>query len=120
MWDKNPLAMFFQRNPGSLEALDGLRAIAILWVLFLHSGLFWGGYMNCAMGSWYSTILYVTNKGDFGVDIFFVLSGFLIAFILLKECDKFGPVIDKWNFYRGRVLRLYPCLVVACIYMCIL
>jgi peptidoglycan/LPS O-acetylase OafA/YrhL len=51
------------------------------------------------------------SKGDYGVDIFFVLSGFLIAYILLKECEKFGPKVDIWNFYRGRLLRLYPAMI---------
>ena len=66
------------------------------------------------------SFLYVTNKGDFGVDLFFVLSGFLIAYILLKECEKYGPVLDKWNFYRGRILRLYPALIIGCFYMAII
>ena len=120
MWNGNPLAIFFRRNPGSIEPLDGLRAVAILWVMVLHSGLFWAGYLKCALPGWYFPFLYVTNKGDFGVDIFFVLSGFLNVFILLKECEKYGPVIDKCNFYRGRILRLYPALIVACFYMAII
>lgn len=48
------------------------------------------------------------KSGDIGVDIFFVLSGFLIGFILLKEFIKYGGKIDVWNFYRGRFLRLWP------------
>lgn len=48
------------------------------------------------------------KSGDIGVDIFFVLSGFLISFILLKEFKKYNGRIDVWNFYRGRFLRLWP------------
>lgn len=51
------------------------------------------------------------NAGDLGVDIFFVLSGFLISFILLKEFKKYGGRIDVLNFYRGRFLRLVPVMI---------
>ena len=53
MCDGNPLGMFFKRNPGSIEPLDGMRAVAILWVMALHSGLFWGDYLVCAVKGWY-------------------------------------------------------------------
>jgi peptidoglycan/LPS O-acetylase OafA/YrhL len=49
--------------------------------------------------------------GDLGVDIFFVLSGFLISYILLKEFKKYGGRIDVLNFYRGRFLRLIPVML---------
>ncbi len=42
------------------------------------------------------------------MDIFFVLSGFLISYILYKEFLKYDGKIDIWNFYRGRFLRLWP------------
>jgi len=48
-----------------------------------------------------------------GVDIFFVLSGFLISYILMKECHKYEGKIDVFNSFRGRVLRLYGPLVIA-------
>jgi peptidoglycan/LPS O-acetylase OafA/YrhL len=54
-------------------------------------------------------------SGDSGVDVFFVLSGFLIAFILLKEQKKTGS-IDVIQFYIGRYLRLAPVLIVWAIF----
>ena len=45
-----------------------------------------------------------------GVDMFFVLSGFLISWMLLREYDKYGE-IDFINFVRGRFLRLWPALL---------
>ena len=48
--------------------------------------------------------------GDLGVDIFFVLSGFLITFILSKEYKKYGD-IDWSHFMKMRFLRLYPAYV---------
>lgn len=51
-------------------------------------------------------------EGSLAVDMFFVLSGFLIAFILLKEYKKNGGKIDVWLFYTGRFLRLWPSILV--------
>ena len=45
------------------------------------------------------------------MDIFFVLSGFLISYILYKEYLKY-EAIDFFNFYRGRFLRLWPMIAV--------
>jgi peptidoglycan/LPS O-acetylase OafA/YrhL len=53
----------------------------------------------------------LTGNGDLGVDIFFVISGFLIAHILLKECAKYEGKIDIWNFFRSRFIRIWPALV---------
>jgi peptidoglycan/LPS O-acetylase OafA/YrhL len=75
-------------------ALDGLRAVAVLLVVAFHCGLgaFKGGYI--------------------GVDIFFVLSGFLITTVLVEEWDRRGR-IGLGRFYLRRILRLYPALLVA-------
>lgn len=69
--------------------LQGLRAIAVLFVLFFHAG---------APGF---------NGGFIGVDIFFVLSGFLITGNLLREVISTGTVSPK-NFYAKRMRRLLP------------
>ena len=45
------------------------------------------------------------------MDMFFVLSGFLISFISIKEHRKYGTT-DLWNFYRSRFLRIWPTLAV--------
>jgi len=76
-----------------IPALDGFRAIAILLVLGYHAGLpgMDGGY--------------------FGVDLFFVLSGFLISTILLNEAQATGT-ISLSRFYMRRIRRLTPALVI--------
>src|SRR4051812_35272615 len=73
---------------------DGLRAIAIGAVLAYHASndLFPGGYL--------------------GVDLFFVLSGFLITTLLVRERQATGR-IDLRNFYIRRVLRIMPPLIVG-------
>ena len=77
---------------GYLPGLDGLRAIAIIGVLLYHAGLDWvpGGFL--------------------GVDVFFVLSGFLITSLILEEYDRSGRV-DFRRFYLGRARRLLPAVV---------
>ena len=73
------------------EEIDGLRSIAVLPVIFYHAGLrkyFSGGYV--------------------GVDIFFVISGYLITSVIEHECDeeKFSLI----NFYERRCRRILPAL----------
>jgi peptidoglycan/LPS O-acetylase OafA/YrhL len=70
--------------------LDGLRGVAILLVLAFHFGLLPGGSL--------------------GVDIFFVLSGFLITSLLAEEWQRRGSISLK-QFYLRRVLRLLPAFV---------
>src|SRR5437588_2017988 len=67
--------------------LDGLRGVAILLVLAFHFGFLPGGSL--------------------GVDVFFVLSGFLITTVLVEEWQRRGSISLK-NFYLRRALRLLP------------
>ncbi len=76
--------------------IDGLRALAVLPVILFHAGfeLFSGGFV--------------------GVDIFFVISGYLITTIILSEMDK--GVFSLKHFYERRARRILPALflVMAC------
>lgn len=80
-------------NKSYLPELDGLRGIAIITVIISHAVL--------------NTSLAKYLIGDIGVEIFFVLSGFLITTLLLKERLKEGRVSFK-NFYIRRALRILP------------
>ncbi|HDS1128079.1 TPA: acyltransferase [Stenotrophomonas maltophilia] len=73
-------------------ALDGLRAIAVILVLAFHARLF-GGF-----------------GGFFGVDVFFVLSGYLITRILAEQHAATGS-LRVGAFYVRRLRRLYPALL---------
>src|SRR5262252_264954 len=75
-----------------IPALDGIRAIAVFLVIFYHFGFLW-------------------VPGGLGVVIFFVLSGFLITWLLLKENEKYGDVSLK-GFYQRRILRIFPAFYV--------
>jgi peptidoglycan/LPS O-acetylase OafA/YrhL len=81
------------RREGYMPYLDGLRGIAIFQVLLLHAGV------PFIKGGWV------------GVDLFFVLSGFLITSLLMREQEKTGRISLK-HFYMRRVLRLMPAVIV--------
>jgi len=80
--------------------LDGLRGIAVLAVMMYHTDAPYllGGFI--------------------GVDIFFVLSGFLITTLLVQEFDESGSICLK-NFYMRRVLRLAPALFGLLLALCL-
>ncbi len=80
-------------------ALDGLRTVAVYAVLLFHTGHPW------ALG------------GFVGVDLFFVLSGFLVTSVLLSEIDRTGT-LKVGMFYARRVRRLLPAAVVAIVATC--
>ena len=77
------------RRLGRRPVLDGLRGIAVLLVVAEHTGLLQNGFL--------------------GVDVFFVLSGFLITTLLFEEFERVGR-ISLAGFYRRRVRRLVPAI----------
>jgi peptidoglycan/LPS O-acetylase OafA/YrhL len=95
-------------TPGRIATLDGLRAISILVVFAAHIG----GTRHAPIGP--SHFL-----ADLGVRTFFIISGFLITTLLLRERTKTGS-ISLGSFYVRRVFRIFPafyfylgCMVVA-------
>jgi len=75
-----------------MSGLDGLRAVAVIGVLIYHAGARWlpGGFL--------------------GVDLFFVISGFLITWLLVVERQREGA-ISIGQFYLRRARRLLPALI---------
>ena len=71
-----------------IPTLDGLRAIAVFLVIFHHLG-------------------FPLAPASLGVMMFFVLSGFLITWLLLRESEEQGSV-SLSGFYRRRMLRIFP------------
>ena len=83
---------------GYVPELDGMRGFAICAVLITHAG------------PAYFRAQYIGQGGFIGVDVFFVLSGFLITALLVKEYDRANGVNLK-QFYMRRALRLAPALI---------
>ena len=76
---------------GHIRGLDGIRALSVLAIIAFHTGL------NSVPGGFY------------GVDSFFVLSGFLITSLLVREWSASGT-IRLGRFWAGRARRLLPAL----------
>jgi len=83
--------------------LDGLRAFAVLWVIFRH--LNYELNLNFIFGDYYVFFDRLGYVGFLGVDIFFVISGFLITGLLLPDLDH---KIRMKRFYLRRFLKIYP------------
>jgi peptidoglycan/LPS O-acetylase OafA/YrhL len=87
-----------------IPVLDSLRGVAILSV-FLYHAFFWSGMQ---IDGWLSrVVLQVTRPGWLGVDLFFVLSGFLITGRLLDRRQLAAREYYRW-FYTRRALRILP------------
>jgi peptidoglycan/LPS O-acetylase OafA/YrhL len=80
--------------PSRLVSLDGIRGLAVLSIMFFHAGATW------------------FRGGGIGVDVFFVLSGFLITGLLLDE-HRVTRRIRLRSFYARRALRLLPALLLV-------
>ncbi len=84
--------MATKRGIQYIPAIDGLRALAVIAVMFYHLGFSWipGGFL--------------------GVDLFFVISGYVITRLLLDSIAQSGG-LDLRGFYIARVRRLLPALI---------
>jgi len=91
------------RNQRYFGSLDAIRALAILAVIWHHTA---------EPTSW----LPLSGRGYLGVDLFFVLSGFLIVTLLLREEDRDGAINLK-AFYARRSLRIFPLYYAALVAM---
>src|SRR4051812_22491622 len=80
-------------SPAYRADIDGLRAVAILSVVVFHA------------------FPRVLRGGFVGVDIFFVISGFLISSIIFRSLDK--GEFSFGEFYAHRVRRIFPALIVV-------
>src|SRR3989344_4809022 len=87
--------------------LDEIRAIAALLVYFHHVELFKNRESHSSLYQVKYTGHFIWNIGHNSVICFFVLSGFLITYLLLKEKEKIGTVKIK-EFYIRRILRIWP------------
>jgi peptidoglycan/LPS O-acetylase OafA/YrhL len=84
--------------------LDGLRFIAFMMVFLFHGGIS-QGIMARLIGS--RAALALRMNGGFGVQLFFILSGYLIATLLLREEVRYGRISLR-AFWIRRILRIWP------------
>jgi exopolysaccharide production protein ExoZ len=79
-----------------IDALQVLRAVAVSLVAWAH--------VSIALSSIGQP---TPNFGIFGIDIFFVISGFIMSYIVLSTQAPAGPAA-AWGFFRRRLIRIYP------------
>ena len=89
--------------PQKLPSLNGLRAISILLVIISHYVMYYFGVKHVPLDD----TLVSFNLGHLGVNVFFVISGYLITSLLLREEEATGNVSLK-NFYVRRTIRIFP------------
>ena len=87
-------------SKGRVPSLDGLRGISILIVLWHHVDIQFGS-------AWPSWVGRFRDVGSIGVDMFFVISGFLITLLLVRERQRTGR-IALVGFYVRRFFRIVP------------
>ena len=86
--------------------LDGLRFFCFVSVFFFHS--FATRFASIKENGLYHFVKGVlASNGNLGVNFFFVLSGFLITYLLFAEKEKYKK-ISVGNFYIRRILRIWP------------
>lgn len=88
-----------------ITPLDGIRGLAAAMVFVVHFFQTLRDHPSAAQPAWWATLISWTGYGSYGVDVFFVLSGFLITSLLLA--DRQRPHYF-WNFYWKRALRILP------------
>jgi peptidoglycan/LPS O-acetylase OafA/YrhL len=88
-----------------LPALDGIRALSMGYVMCNHLVSSIAGKPGNSPSA--AALVTVGERGWFGVDVFFVLSGFLITWILAEELESSGNISFR-RFYLRRFLRLVP------------
>ena len=94
---------------GSIPALDGVRGVAVLWVVAFHYTV-----LAAPQDAWLQALARVpaveglARHGYLGVDLFFLLSGFLLAMPWLSRARRGLAPPGARAFYRRRVLRIVP------------
>lgn len=99
-YKKNKKLILKKDNIVYLPGLNGLRAIAALSVVIAHIS-------QKGIADFGLSLIAELPMAGFGVTLFFVISGFLITFLLIKEFDKTNT-IDVGKFYLRRIFRIWP------------
>ncbi len=94
--------------------LDGLRALSVSWVVAFHVFFFAYGVFDARGVAFLvqNHVGHILFRGELGVDVFFVLSGYLIAGSLFEEAERSGRFSVR-RFYVRRAMRLFPAYALA-------
>jgi len=95
----------WQRPAGGFDHLDGMRGFASVIVFFYHAFIYLDPFRRGVQ--WPDWFLYVVNGAWSGIDIFFVLSGFLVGRILIRQLFETRSIHYR-RFLIRRSLRIFP------------
>ena len=105
-----------RKEHSGYEVLDFLRSMSVLWLVCLHQQNQWmlQDYFDIAKFSkeeifWWNGFVW---SGHFSVDLFLLISGFLMGMIVIREQKRTGKRVNLLRFYWRRLLRIYPLLLV--------
>jgi len=93
------------KNQLYFENLDGLRFLAFLAIFIAHA--IYTNDIELAQNTLFANAFFYSKAGVFGIDLFFVLSGFLVAFLSFKELNT-TKSFKGFNFLTRRFLRIAP------------
>ncbi|GBO13644.1 Nose resistant to fluoxetine protein 6 [Araneus ventricosus] len=106
-------------SEGQLPSLHGIRFLSMSWVILCHSYAFLGMIArNMAetiqfVDHWF---LQIILNGFYSVDSFFLLSGFLVAYLFFQQCAKSNGKIPWVYFYVHRYIRLTPVYAIVILF----
>ncbi len=86
-----------EANISQIDSLQILRAVAVFLVAWLHAGQILGDWREVELPHFYA----------FGIDIFFVISGFIMSLVLLRTRQESG-LRATWGFLKRRLIRIFP------------
>lgn len=112
---ENLRSLLIRKKESHVPVIDSFRALSFLWVFGFHTLYILRYFLpDETIASFYKQTSSLTFlwRGSMGVDVFFVISGFLISLILMEEYDKSGKIAIG-NFYKRRFLRLMPVYYLA-------
>lgn len=99
---------FLYQRQGRFDFMDGLRGWALVMIFNVHFlGIYEARFYFLGEGSFLNRLLSMFNAGHAGVDLFFILSGFLIYTTIQRKHSGF------WRFLLNRCGRLFPALLVV-------
>ena len=111
-------------QPGPVDCLNGMRVISMFWIIIGHTMMMptpINGFDNpedliARWGARGSTWFQLVIGGQIAVDSFFYLSGFLIAFLGVKDLEKRGGKIPALGMIAHRYMRITPAFVATLIF----
>lgn len=105
---------------GDIPAIEGLRGVAVLWVMVFHYFVLRDGKFDDAfiasVKSWVPLEAFVRN-GYLGVDLFFLITGFLLTLPWFRHADAGLPAPDWRAFFARRARRILPAYYVQLVFL---